>query len=773
MCDKEISPVLKEEKIEGKKSLIPFEVVDYYFNNGSLRKIAREFGIHYNTLWKWVKIYRENNKRLKEERILTGYRRPWNRTKREIEEKVVFLKEKEPCITVRKAKEVLEGEGIKISIKGIWSIWRRYGYAGFKREGMTNDFTEYIPWTKEAERKYKVAEELFKKGNLRDCARILNSIPSLPKNEILLKIPDRYLNLRRKIEKTIDLSNKLSLSDYLKRVRKLYKNLRKKNLNYSALRIGIKEVIALEWKGEMEEIIKRIKDLRKIFSYKNYKRDSYLLFEPRFTLLISEGIANCGLLNIRKAKEIISKCYKILKSKKNPSPYFMLDLATLYLDIWKYKKAERLIYSSISKVDTETKRIYIENLAYIYFIRGEYNKAFSILKEVDFYEWVKKINPIIYSSFFYLLKGKIQSALSSIIRTLKSSKRDNKLIFELYITLASIYSLLGERRKSQSILKRLLFFLEKNKLLIKRDLIKAIISPCEKIKENISPFHKLLSLILKGKYFSALNYAKNRGILTYFYKFLFLLPEVVNSLIEKGKKTYLPKQILKLPVFNRNVFVYKVEFLGKLRIKRIQSKGGFRKIYIRHNLSPKESAFLIYLALKMNEPGKEIPLEDIYKNFWDGNRNFKRNLSHLLLKIKRTLKIPSHLIELSHEYNYSVLRNNGIYFLTDYGEFEEALGEANLFLGRGEWRFAKREFIRAFNLVKGEPFKKMYDNFSDEMRIRILNRYEYEVLNFAKRCIERNIKDSKMLKNIITKADRVIKYSDEIKEVLEKLNKKN
>ncbi|MEN3044288.1 MAG: hypothetical protein ABDH37_03610 [Candidatus Hydrothermales bacterium] len=41
--------------------------------------------------------------------------------------------------------------------------------------------------------------------------------------------------------------------------------------------------------------------------------------------------------------------------------------------------------------------------------------------------------------------------------------------------------------------------------------------------------------------------------------------------------------------------------------------------------------------------------------------------------------------------------------------------------------------MKAFSLIKGEPFKGMYDNWSDYMRAIILSRFEKDVLSFIEK----------------------------------------
>ena len=208
---------------------VRLQAVRHYLNTSdSFRKTARKFNVYYPTVFKWVKLYKEQG----EQRLLLNYKMPWNRIKREIEERIVLLKENDPRLTVRKTKQVLEREGIRISIKGIWGVWKRYGYAGFNKNDMNDTFTEFCPWTIEAKRKFEFARDVFEKGDKIETARILNSIPFLPMNELILEIPDSLLNVRRRIEKIFCLNERTGLSHYLKETENLYRILKKKHLNY-------------------------------------------------------------------------------------------------------------------------------------------------------------------------------------------------------------------------------------------------------------------------------------------------------------------------------------------------------------------------------------------------------------------------------------------------------------------------------------------------------------------------------------------------------------
>jgi len=187
--------------------------------------------------------------------------------------------------------------------------------------------------------------------------------------------------------------------------------------------------------------------------------------------------------------------------------------------------------------------------------------------------------------------------------------------------------------------------------------------------------------------------------------------------------------------------------------------------YLKTKLHPKNTAFLIYLCIKAMAPNKSINLDGVYANLWPHSKNPSRNLSHLLVRIKKALKIPSHLLEVSRRRGESVLINRGIHFITDYSEFEQTLATAHALKQAGEWGFAKKEYLHAFSLFRGEPFRKMYDPWSEQMRGVILNKLETEATHFAGSCLERgNKRDAK---KVLKKVSKIIPHSKDIQVMLE------
>jgi hypothetical protein len=189
--------------------------------------------------------------------------------------------------------------------------------------------------------------------------------------------------------------------------------------------------------------------------------------------------------------------------------------------------------------------------------------------------------------------------------------------------------------------------------------------------------------------------------------------------------------------------------------------------YLRVKLKPKDSAFLMFLCSKTAESGKFINLKDVYDNFWAKSENPVRNLSHLLIRMKKALKIPSHLLTVSTKKGIPSLINEGIYFTTDYQKSEQTFIQANALFRAGEWSYAKKEYLRAFALFRGEPFKKMYDNWSENMRRVILNKLETEAVHFAKRCLEH--KDKRDVKRVLEKVLKIIPDSEEMKDMVKSI----
>lgn len=723
----------------------------YLDSKESLRTTAARFNINYRTLFKWVQLYKQGG----EKKLLASYRKPWNRMAKTIEEEIVRLKEECPDITIRAARDKLLRKGRNVSYKGIWGVWRRYGYAGYKKMEISTDFTKYSALTEEATAKLEQAKQLFAVDKIEDAAIILNSIPSLPNNELLARIPDHMLNLSRQVEKIGTMFGTMPLSQYLEKLQSLRNKLKKAHMYYSALRIGFIEVLALEWSYRPHAQLERIGELKKLLD-KSKGCSSYMLFDIRYLLLVSEAIAHAELMHLGKARAIARVCQQMLAHRKNVPTKLMYDLGALYSYLEEYRKALRWMWKVFRTSSPDAKKQLALPYAGLLYTSGQYDELKKFLKSVDITDqWGHRARMHIFTAQMQLMKGQPQKAIDSATQALIHARKDevNRLISLSSVTIACAYSSMGETKKARDILRRLIPHLKKRKLI--KDLAWLTIILGHEVTgeggllatHNIYPSIMLARYVSKGDYVRAHTYAKRKGLLSPFYRYTFFFPDVVISRLEKGKPTYLPKAVRMLPLFNHKNPVIHIKIMGGLVLYKSQK-------YLRVKMPPKHIAFLTHFAFRASRPGSAIALQQVLHNFWPHAQNPTRNLSHLLVDIKKALRIPHHLITITTRRGVKVVLNRGIFFTLDYHEFEEALARAQALQRADVWDLARKEYAHAFELWRGEPFKKMYDSWSEDFRNVAMNKFEREVVQFTKQCVQR--KDYKTVRQMLKRIDRIV-----------------
>ncbi|MEO0128948.1 MAG: helix-turn-helix domain-containing protein [candidate division WOR-3 bacterium] len=713
---------MANRKLEFKKT-----VIEHYLKNGSIRKTAKNFGIHYQTLYRWLKIY----KKLKDRFFITTYKTPWNRTTNELEKDIISLKEQNPTITIKNAQDILRKKGVKISYHTIWSIWNRYGYAGSTKLDLGREYGESRGWTNEAQKKFALASNLFDDGNIKEAARVLNTIPFLPKNELLTKIPDRFLNLHRRLEKSIYLFGKIPIVENLKKLDKYYHEAKKRRLSYLAIRAGLVEIALLSWKGDLLTQQKILNELKAIFKIKR-KRFAITEFNLFFTLLIAEGNFYIDLFKIDRAYHIARNCHLRLMRRKNPDANLILHLARLYVRLGEIKKAEYWYQKALMQMSDDMKRELNAQLALnIYFMKGEYKNAMELCKDINLPEWIRTALPLRFKSLYYLIKGNPNLAIETATKSLNLSKEQElpRDIFNAYLTIAAAFNTMNEKNKAIIILRNLKRYIKKFKLKVQEKMLQIILEGDRNWGEEYKlPILRIGVLLRNNRYQQALNLAKKKGLITIFYRYILFIPQSVLSLLAKGKNTRLPKSILKLPIFNQNTITFYIKFIGKLTITRNQK-------FIKTKLKPKDAALLIHLSLKLNNPESFIHLDDLCKNFWHNQTTAHRNLSHALNRLKKQLNIPGHYLEMGYDSGIPCLKNRNLFFTTDYQDILRSLSQAKALERAGEWEFAKNEYIKAFSLFRGEPLKKNFDQWSADLRYNILSYLEIEGVNFARNCL--------------------------------------
>ncbi|MBA7552067.1 hypothetical protein ES705_44620 [subsurface metagenome] len=328
-------------------------------------------------------------------------------------------------------------------------------------------------------------------------------------------------------------------------------------------------------------------------------------------------------------------------------------------------------------------------------------------------------------------------------------------MFGCFFTIASAYCSLGEKARARRTLKGILPFFVKNRMENRKTIIEILLAQTVPTTNSMSlceqplPTIKLVLLLKNRQYTRSLKYAEKKGITGWLHQYIFFFPGAITDLLERGKPTGLPRAMLKLPVFRKEIPVYSVKFLGDLIIHKNQR-------HLRVKLTPKDISFLIYLATSRS---RHILLDRIYASFWSNKNNPSRNLAHLLVRIRKALRLPSHFLYIKEN-----RLSFDCYFINDYGEYLEHLAQAKAFLRAGEWEFAKARYLHALSLFRGEPFKKMYDNWSDDMRHIILTQLEKATIDFAESCFAHKNRSDAL--KVLRKISKIIPHSDEIKNLL-------
>ncbi len=748
-----ISASVQSMKVDNETKV---KAVNSYLSGMARAKIIATFKIHPVTLWRWVKKYRRGGMKNLTKR--SSYKKPWNKSSPVIEEKVVALKEMNPSLTVSKAYKILEQQKIKISRKGVWSIWQRYGLTGFLKDkiGTVTDCRKYHFINPAVIETVETIKTMLNKNKIKEAAKIINSLPVCPEDKILTAIPKHLLSLKRQAERLIAESGKIPLKVYRTDARILRKKLERQKMHYSSLRVGVEEGGALTWLGEPKELLKLTTQLKK---KARGLRDPWL----RYTISLMEGYALASLLRIKEALRRANACKIIIRSL--PNPYFLMgELTSLYYMVGRFREAIYWAKKALKGVTGDYRKdLYASLIGYLT-VSGDYHSIPKILKEEELDKWGYHTRLLLCEALFYLDQGDFQKAIALAAEALlKSKKEEIKAFFFLAIfILACSHAAAGERQRANILLRKYHPLLKKYRLEKEYHLRQILLEDFHLPKQILHmPTLRLAHLFYCAKanmqvrhYHKALRYARSQKLFGLFARFALFFPEPVIRLLKKGKDPKLPKRFLAMPIFQIDPPVYNIRFLGRLRIfkgeKRLQ----------RLRLNPKAVSFLIHLAITKN---RRLLLEDLYHNCWPKSQKPSRNLSHLLARIKRALKLHPHLLKISGNF---LMWN--FYFTSDYEHFEETLAQAKALERAGEWRFAKREYLQAFKLFRSEPFKKMYDPWSEQMRRVILNKLETEAIHFAKQSLAHKNKTD--AKKVLEKATRIIPHSQEIRELAKRLN---
>lgn len=732
------------------------QAIEEYLKQKNLKVIARKYNVHYSTLSRWIKRFQNSQKDI--------YRRPWNRLSLNIEEKIMLLKENKPDLTLQQAKNLLRQNGTKVSIKGIYNVWNRYGMI---KRLMDDPFSYFCEPTRESKDYLEYVRYLLSKDRsqttLQKAAMLINHLPCYPAgySDVLESIPDGLLSLRRRFDKLYDQFLKIPMPQFYQKIHRLRLHMEKNGLYYSSIITGLSEILALHWMRTPDKEL-ALNDL--LARMKGRLKNPIL----NFLLTFLAATAKIEVLDIEGAKRLITKTRRFLKALPYASFYESFgDVMTFVSD---YKSA--LIYHSKaldSAKDNEAQVRLCYKIGLDLTIAGKHKKALKYLKKSRiptggrYYESYTLTKALVNFGL-----GRLEQSETFIQKALGKSEQEQfrNTIFTSICCLAAIKRALGNIKESDQLLKNYLPLMKKYELQRERLIMEFFLE--KKLKEFLElPTVYVLHLIQRareslkvGDYKKIFSFAEKYGITGYLQRCLFFVPELVLHHLGKGKDIMLPRSLIQLPIFNKSFPFYELKFLGPTIIFRNHT-------YLRLQIAPQLNALLINLALHLREPGSFIDVENITQNFFSKSRNPMSRLSHLLVQIRDLLKLPSHFLNIEKMGYKKYLINKGFYIWTDYNYFEMQLAQAKALQQAGEWGFAKNEFLRTLRLFRGEPFKKNFDDWSVNLRFKILTQLEAEAINFSRSCLEKgNKRDAR---RILKKVLRIIPDSEECQKLFESL----
>lgn len=733
-----------------------FQAVEDYLNNKNLKVVAHKYGVHYSTLSRWLKRFYNLPRNI--------HLRQWNRLPTDIEEKIMILKENKPDITLHQAKNLLKQKRIKVSIKGIYNVWNRYGMI---KRLMDDPFSYFCEPNKESKDYLEYVRYLLSKDKspitLKKAAKLINLLPCYPAGygDVLENIPERFLSLRRRFDKLYDQFLKIPTPQFYQKIHRLRLQMEKKGLYYSSIIAGLSEILALHWMRTPDKELA----LNELLTERKGRLKNSVL---NFLLTFLAATAKLEMLDIEGAKRFITKAERLLKALPYASFYESFgDVMTFMSD---YNSALTYYSKALdSTKDNEAQARLCFKIGLNLTIAGKHKETLKYLKKFrirpggKYYESYTLTQTLVNFGL-----GRLEESDGFIQKTLEKSEREQfrNTIYTAICCLAAIKRALGNIKESNQLLENYLPLMKKYGMQRERLIMEFLLEKkLEKILEvpTVYVFHLIQQAkdsLKAGDYKKIFSFAEKYGITGYVQRCLFFVPELVLHHLSKGRDVMLPKPLLKLPIFNKNFPFYELRFLGPIIIYKNHT-------YLKIQPSPQLSAFIINLALHLREPGSRMNLENIVQNCWRKSRNPMGRLYHLLVQSRVNLKLPSHFLDIEKFGYEKYLVNKGFYIWTDYNYFEIQLAQAKALDHAGEWAFARREYLRAFKLFRGEPFKKNFDEWSVNMRFKILTQLETEAINFVKTCLEHHNKQD--ARKLLEKILNIIPDSEEIKKQLDDL----
>ncbi|MDI6739744.1 MAG: hypothetical protein QME74_05210, partial [Candidatus Edwardsbacteria bacterium] len=575
--------------------------------------------------------------------------------------------------------------------------------------------------------------------------------------EILLNIPDELLTLHRRLDKLYPLSDRVPLAQSYQKAKELRRALMAKELMYSGLRAAALELKNLLLMGRLREGFDLLKRVEKLMPNQG---DSALKFSFYYTKaqLLSRS------LQYKQALKYIVACHVLARSLR--PPFYVFSLGAILCEAGNYRKAVGILERLLPKLRQPYRNKALQDLAIMHDIAGRHAAALKLMPKPESHDAPLAYHYMKFQARHSLAQGHIKEAIDLTYRTLQQPGclRSMPALFPVVSDLYCLYAGLGQADDQRERLRRIAALCKKEGSILSHYIGCVLLDEPAAIPEQARR-HPLLRIGLCLKeaheqqqlkpYHEACRLASRYGLWGRLQMRCLAYPWPVRALLRLGRETGLPKAMLQLPVFSEETPVVKLKLLGRPQLHRDGK-------LIRGHLHPKDAALLIHLALS---PGQELPVEKVLSNFWPKAGDPKNDLAHALLRLRHALKIPSHLLSIHDE----KIRAD-FHVLSDYSEWKEAVKIAQACAAAGKGVLARSEWLKAFSLFRGAPFRGMYDEWSDMQRNAMLLDFERKALAFAKGELQAG--NERIARRALDKILQVEPLSDEAASLLKDIREK-
>jgi DNA-binding SARP family transcriptional activator len=193
----------------------------------------------------------------------------------------------------------------------------------------------------------------------------------------------------------------------------------------------------------------------------------------------------------------------------------------------------------------------------------------------------------------------------------------------------------------------------------------------------------------------------------FLHRVILIHPQAVMNIMHRGLNTYLPRELLNMPVFKRQQPAYRLQLLTPHE----NLSCGDRRIKV--SPGSKDFHLLVFLLLYRNQV---LYRNKVTETFFRNVQNPELCLTKALSRIRKILLLPKASLKTSNE--QLVFKTE---ISVDLEDFEKRYWTGKTLEKVGETSFALKEYEECLNVYHASPFSKMgyHYNFAEEKRTMV------------------------------------------------------